>query len=223
MKAVNIQWDTDDCLSTPLSDKINIPDEILAVDRVGKDTSAVYDERIEKISDFITDKTGYCHKGFNVEVERKDAVQYCLDEGMGIVHGVNGGETTQKELDSKGDAARYVAKDSVDFFAGDDAYVKGSTEYAVISSMSAIDFDEWNALAEAVGVQLSWQDAIDINCMLWENYDFSPMNIDVNSDAKTVKDAVLDDLSPADEKKIYDIVSKYDGCKLEMSAEKERE
>lgn len=224
MKAVNIIWDTKDTYSTPLKNEVDIPDEILNVDKTGKSTSEVYEEKIETISNFISDKTGYCHEGFNVEVERKDAIQYCLDNGTGIVEGVNGGETTKAEMDSAGDAARYVQKDSVDFFMNDDAYVKGSTEYAVISEMCLLDFDEWNAIAQATGTQLSWDDAIAINGMLWENYDLSPMDIDVKEDARTVKEAIgLDELSPADEKMIYDAVSKYDGNKLELSAEREKE
>lgn len=56
MKAVNIQWDTEDCFSTPLSNEMNIPDEVLKVDKAGKGTSAVYNERVEAISDYITEK-----------------------------------------------------------------------------------------------------------------------------------------------------------------------
>lgn len=221
MKAVNIQWDTEDCFSTPLSNEMNIPDEVLKVDKTGKNISAVYNERVEAISDYITEKTGYCHKGFNIEIERKDAVQYALDQGTAIMDSVNGGETTQAEIDLAGDAARYVEKDAVDFFTSDDAYVKGSAQYAIISDMCLLDFDEWNAIAEATGVQLSWDDAITINGMLWENYDFSPMDIEHSDSAKTVKDAVLEDLAPEDEKAIYDILSKYDDNKLELSTDKE--
>ena len=222
MKAVNIQWDTEDCFSTPLSNEMNIPDEVLKIDKAGKDTSAVYNERVEAISDYITEKTGYCHKGFNIETERKDAVQWCLDEGHGIEYDPNKGETTQAELDSSGDNTRYVMKDAVDYFTSDDAYVKGSTQYAIISEMCLLDFDEWNAIAEATGVQLSWNDAIAINGMLWENYDFSPLECPENTgEAKTVKDAVLEDLVPEDEKAIYDILSKYNDNKLELSTDKE--
>lgn len=224
MKATNILWDADKGESTDqLPTEIDIPDEILKVDKVGKDTSEVYNERVEKISDYITESTGFCHNGFDIETERKDAVQYALNQGMGILYSPNDGETTKAEIEYSGDLARYVAKDIVDFFASDDAYVKGSVQYAVISDMSAIDFDEWNALAEAVGAQLSWEDAIEINSLLWENYDFSPMDIEISGNAKTVKEAIRDDLSPADEKKIHEIVSKYDDCKLEISNNKELE
>lgn len=55
LKAVNIQWDIDeDDGIVLLSDEINIPKEITDV---------------EDISDYITDTTGFCHKGFQI-VER---------------------------------------------------------------------------------------------------------------------------------------------------------
>lgn len=222
MKAVDIQWDVEKGSDVSLSSEMEIPDDVIKVDKIGKDTSKVYEERVEAISDYITNETGYCHNGFSIEVERKDAVQWCLDEGHGIEHDLNKGETTQAELNSAGDGARYVEKESVDYFMSDDAYVKGSTQYAIVSEMCLLDFDEWNAIAEATGVQLSWEDAVEISGMLWENYDFSPLDCpETNGNAKTVKEAVLEDLSPTDEKAIYDILSKYEDNKLELSTDKE--
>lgn len=54
MKAVNIQWDTDGDqeLLKELPTEIDIPD--------GMD-----DE--DEISDYISDVTGFCHKGFELE------------------------------------------------------------------------------------------------------------------------------------------------------------
>lgn len=52
-KAVNIQWDIDDPEDLELlPTKIDIPDEMTD---------------IEEISDYITEQTGFCHKGFTVE------------------------------------------------------------------------------------------------------------------------------------------------------------
>ena len=53
MKAINIQWDVDDLEDLNyLPTGIDIPD--------GMD-----DE--DEISDYITDVTGFCHKGFELE------------------------------------------------------------------------------------------------------------------------------------------------------------
>ena len=52
MKAINIKWDTDKREELEqLPTEIEIPDIII-------------DE--EKISDYITEQTGYCHKGFEL-------------------------------------------------------------------------------------------------------------------------------------------------------------
>lgn len=52
MKAVNIKWDVDsDEDYEYLPSEIEIPDEITDED---------------EISDYITDETGFCHKGFDL-------------------------------------------------------------------------------------------------------------------------------------------------------------
>lgn len=53
MKATNIQWDVDDPKDLELlPTEIDIPD-------------GIDDE--DEISDYITDETGFCHKGFELE------------------------------------------------------------------------------------------------------------------------------------------------------------
>ena len=54
--AKNIEWDTDG--ENP--EEIGLPDRILIPAKVAKDGD-------EAISDFITQETGYCHKGFEIE------------------------------------------------------------------------------------------------------------------------------------------------------------
>lgn len=49
MKAINILWDTEDSEETVLPEEIDIPD-------------GMTDE--EEISDYLSNLTGYCHKGF---------------------------------------------------------------------------------------------------------------------------------------------------------------
>lgn len=53
MKAVNIDWDTngDKALAEELPKEIRIPDNITDEDA---------------ISDFISDMTGFCHRGFSI-------------------------------------------------------------------------------------------------------------------------------------------------------------
>ena len=52
MKATHIQWDTDD------EDCANLPYEIELHGGMGDE---------EEISDYLSDVTGYCHKGFAIE------------------------------------------------------------------------------------------------------------------------------------------------------------
>lgn len=59
MKAVNIKWDTDGEI-IELPKEIKIPDDILGEaedEDIGEDI----------ISDYITDVTGFCHFGFDIE------------------------------------------------------------------------------------------------------------------------------------------------------------
>lgn len=58
MKANNIQWDTDG-ENVALPEEIVIPDEIASMDDE--------DEREEAVSDYISDLTGFCHAGFELE------------------------------------------------------------------------------------------------------------------------------------------------------------
>lgn len=54
MKAVNIKWDTDGdmTLLESLPKEIEIPEDI---------------EDEDEISDYLTDETGFCHLGFEIE------------------------------------------------------------------------------------------------------------------------------------------------------------
>lgn len=58
MKAINIEWDVD-CLE----DLENPPTEIDIPENITDDEDA--------ISDYISDTTGYCHKGFDLETEQE--------------------------------------------------------------------------------------------------------------------------------------------------------
>lgn len=52
MKAININWDTD-------GEDIHLPNEIEIPDDIA-------DEDDDAISDYLSDVTGFCHKGFEL-------------------------------------------------------------------------------------------------------------------------------------------------------------
>lgn len=52
MKAINIEWDTDSETDVSLPSEIEIPDGMTDLD---------------EISDYLSDTTGYCHFGFDIE------------------------------------------------------------------------------------------------------------------------------------------------------------
>lgn len=56
MRAVNIQWDTDGQTDLNLPDEIELPDEL---------TNGEID--YEGIEDYISDQTGFCHFGYDLE------------------------------------------------------------------------------------------------------------------------------------------------------------
>lgn len=62
MKAVNIKWDIDGDLELlrDLPKEIEIPEYLI-------DEDTDIDEYEEEISDYISEVTGYCHFGFDLE------------------------------------------------------------------------------------------------------------------------------------------------------------
>lgn len=62
LKAINIMWDTDgdNKLFNELPTEIFIPDELEIMYEEDKEHA------LEKISDWLSDKTGFCHDGFEV-------------------------------------------------------------------------------------------------------------------------------------------------------------
>lgn len=55
MKAVNIEWDVDD-----EDDLATLPEEIII-------PPELENEDDERISDYLSDVTGFCHKGYSLE------------------------------------------------------------------------------------------------------------------------------------------------------------
>lgn len=63
MKAINIQWDVD----YP-EDLESLPKEIeIPYDVFGYEDGDDIDEYMDEIGDYISDVTGFCHFGFDVE------------------------------------------------------------------------------------------------------------------------------------------------------------
>lgn len=52
MRATNIKWDTDGMVINNLPSEIEIPKDM---------------EDIDEIADYLSDVTGFCHDGFNLE------------------------------------------------------------------------------------------------------------------------------------------------------------
>lgn len=171
-----------------------------------------YEKRFQDISDM---EHGY--------PTRDEAIQYCLNQGTGIVNyydtpvaELETAETTQAERDAaakSGHEPREVSAETVDcFYEGakeDDAML-----YAVKNDMALLDLDEWQAIREATGLPLEWEDARTINNILYEGYDFTPLDIQANEKTTSIKEAILSDLSAEDESKIYEVLSKYENNRL---------
>jgi hypothetical protein len=171
-----------------------------------------YEKRFQDISDM---EHGY--------PTRDEAIQYCLNQGTGIVNyydtpvaELETAETTQAERDAaakSGHDPREVSAETVDYFY-EGAKEDDAVLYAVKNDMALLDLDEWQAIREATGLSLEWEDARTINNILYEGYDFTPLDIQANEKATSIKEAILSDLSAEDESKIYEVLSKYENNRL---------
>lgn len=63
LKAINIKWDTDGDkeVFNELSTEMIIPDELEEMYKKDKEFA------LEEISDWLSDETGFCHSGFEIE------------------------------------------------------------------------------------------------------------------------------------------------------------
>lgn len=98
MKAINIKWDVDD-----EKDLENLPKEIYV-------PLEMTDE--EEISDYITDLTGFCHKGFELVERLHIAMAYTFvgDTGIDIPVNLLEGKTEEEKYD----IAYAYAQDHID-------------------------------------------------------------------------------------------------------------
>lgn len=58
-RAVDIEWDIDEDDDSVLPTEVDISEDIVDVDEE--------DDYLDSISDYLSDKFGYCHKGFRLE------------------------------------------------------------------------------------------------------------------------------------------------------------
>lgn len=72
LKAINIKWDTDGDMGVfdELPTEMIIPDELEEMYKKDKEFA------LEEISDWLSDETGFCHAGFEIEkVITKESVE----------------------------------------------------------------------------------------------------------------------------------------------------
>ena len=72
LKAINIKWDTDGDreIFNELPTEMTIPDELEEMHKKDKGYA------LEEISDWLSDETGFCHAGFEIEkVVTKESVE----------------------------------------------------------------------------------------------------------------------------------------------------
>lgn len=72
LKAINIKWDTDGDkeVLNELPTEVTIPDELEEMYKKDREYA------LEEISDWLSDETGFCHAGFEVEKEiTKESVE----------------------------------------------------------------------------------------------------------------------------------------------------
>lgn len=119
-------------------------------------------------------------------IERNKVVQYCLNQGTGITYvtasdfNVDTCETTPLEIQEaakRNVSPRYVKNEVIDWFCS------CPRRYQVIETINnnydLCDFDEWTALQNILGIEMSRKSSDKINGVLWESYDVSPMNMPI--------------------------------------------
>lgn len=118
--AFNIQWDTDG--SREIFDEL--PKEVIIPNYITEEGND-QDETLELISDYISDTTGYCHKGFEVRKENKNMKTFKLPVTYSVWGYVN------VEAETIEDAIQYFKENSDDIelpLDVDTEYVDGSFE-----------------------------------------------------------------------------------------------
>ena len=90
LKAINIKWDTD-------GDKEvfnDLPTEMIVPDELEKMYKKDKEYALDEISDWLSDETGFCHDGFEIEKEiTKESVENELFDFF--INKMNSGDTSE--------------------------------------------------------------------------------------------------------------------------------
>lgn len=151
-----------------------------------------------------------------------EIVQFCLDNGVGIQYDESTPcYTTELERQTAkpcGCKLRYVGKKTIDSFK--ECFDPDQLTYAVRTGMCMLDLDEWAALQKALGVKMDAETAGEINAILWEDMDQTPLEFEAvdyssifeekKSSVKTEEDALRiimgDDVPDDTAEKIVEIL-----------------
>lgn len=161
----------------------------------------------------------------DIEVDwslRNRAVQYCINQGTGIVDGYESGAyTTEAEIYYAKIIERtpwYVDKKTAEFWIQGLENGDELIQYVVENNIDLLDYDEWYATREALGINLSYDDSKTINMIFWDKYSYSPLDAPDpdssiarnDSGVPAMKDVLgLDDLEEHDEAEILKVLEKY--------------
>lgn len=151
-----------------------------------------------------------------------EIVQFCLDNGVGIQYDESTPcYTTRLErltAEPCGHKLRYVGKETIDSFKA--FFDPDQLTYAVRTGMCMLDLDEWVALQGALEIKMDAKTAGEINAILWEDMDQTPLEFETvdyssiseekKSSVKTEEDALRiimgDDVPDDTAKKIVEIL-----------------
>ena len=177
--------------SVSMSDVVVTPDNAAHyIDRAGfVDMPDFFEEKKQEQTDAASMEQATDESATSSTIEeqkRERAIQFCLDQGIGIEYSAeNGGVTTQAELnaaEAEGRTPRYVDKDTADFWITyysmnpETDYTAKIVQYTIEHDLSLLDYDEWDATNEALGINLEREDARTIINVLYERYDKTPMD-----------------------------------------------
>lgn len=117
-------------------------------------------------------------------VTKEEIIQYCLNQGIGITYESEDifdvitcrtTDTETKKAEEECCSPRYVHENTFGWFLNHPR--QSQVAYAVRDNLCSIDFDEWQAIQDVLGIELSWETALAINNVLYEELDLRPVDI----------------------------------------------
>lgn len=119
-------------------------------------------------------------------VTKEEIIQYCLNQGIGITYESEDvfdvitcrtTDTETKKAEKECCSPRYVHENVFGWFLNHPR--QSQVAYAVENNLCSIDFDEWQAIQNILGIEMSWETALAINNVLYEGLDLRPVDIPV--------------------------------------------